>query len=133
MSTEGGRWSKKPKSCQRSLWTSPNDYNNDDSFGFSNERKCKYMHLVSSYIVQPWEKSFLGMSQFDGFFFSFFVFMHDRYSPSFIYSWCGELKVRNIWIFSPHVHSKREKSILVLLSLYIFWGKCVYLSIFEWW
>ena len=45
------------------------------------------MHLVSSYIVQPWEKSFLGMSQFDGFFSTFFVFMHDRNSPSFIYSW----------------------------------------------
>ena len=24
MSTQGGRWSKKPKSCQRSLWTTPN-------------------------------------------------------------------------------------------------------------
>ena len=35
--------------------------------------------------------------------------------------------------FSPLVPSKREKNILVLLSLYIFWGKCVYSSIFEWW
>ena len=40
--------------------------------------------------------------------------------------------VRNIWFFSPLVPSKREKNILVLLSLYIFWGKCVYFSIFEW-
>ena len=35
-------------------------------------------------------------------------------------------------VFSPLVPSKREKNILVLLSLYIFWGKCVYFSIFEW-
>ena len=42
-------------------------------------------------------------------------------------------EVRNIWVFfSPLVPSKREKNILVLLSLYIFWGKCVYFSIFEW-
>ena len=34
--------------------------------------------------------------------------------------------------FSPLVPSKREKNLLVLLSLYIFWGKCVYFSIFEW-
>ena len=25
MSTQGGRWSKKPNSCQRSLWTTPNN------------------------------------------------------------------------------------------------------------
>ena len=41
-------------------------------------------------------------------------------------------KVRNIWSFSPLVPSKREKNILVFLSLYIFWGICVYFSIFEW-
>ena len=40
--------------------------------------------------------------------------------------------------FSPLVPSKREKNILslsqlVCISLYIFWGKCVYISIFEWW
>ena len=40
--------------------------------------------------------------------------------------------VRNICFFSPLIPSKREKNILVLLSLYIFWGKCVYFSIFEW-
>ena len=61
------------------------------------------MHLVSSYI-QPWEKSFLGMSQFDGFFSSFFVFMHDRNSPSFIYSWFVEL---NSW---PYLHKNRHHS-----------------------
>ena len=44
----------------------------------------------------------------------------------------SESLVRNIWVFSPLVPSKREKYILVLLSLYIFWGKCVYFSIFEW-
>ena len=41
------------------------------------------------------------------------------------------IKVRNIWVFSPLVPSKREKNVLVLLSLYIFEGKCVYFSIFE--
>ena len=30
------------------------------------------------------------------------------------------IMVRNIWFFSPPVPSKREKNILVLLSLYIF-------------
>ena len=39
--------------------------------------------------------------------------------------------VQNIWIFSPLVPSRPEKNILVLLSLYIFWGKCVDFSIFE--
>ena len=39
-----------------------------------------------------------------------------------------EIKVQNICFFSPLVPS----NILVLLSLYIFWGKCVYFSIFEW-
>ena len=34
--------------------------------------------------------------------------------------------------FSPPIPSKREKNILVLLSLYIFWGKYVYFSICEW-
>ena len=29
-------------------------------------------------------------------------------------------RVRNIWVFSPLVPSKREKNILVLLSVYIF-------------
>ena len=41
--------------------------------------------------------------------------------------------VQNIWFISPLVPSKREKNILVLLSLSIFWGKCVYFSIFENW
>ena len=36
-----------------------------------------------------------------------------------------------IFVFSPLVPSKWEKNILVLLGLYIFWGKCVYF--FEWW
>ena len=40
-------------------------------------------------------------------------------------------RVQNIWGFSPLVLSKREKNILVLLSLYIFWEKCVYFSIFN--
>ena len=40
-------------------------------------------------------------------------------------------KVRNIWFFSPLVPSEWEKNILILLSLYIFWGKCVYLPIFD--
>ena len=46
--------------------------------------------------------------------------------------WCG------IFVFfSLLVPSKWEKNILslsqlVCLSLYIFWGKCVYFSIFEW-
>ena len=31
-----------------------------------------------------------------------------------------EAQVRNIWVFSPLVLSKREKKILVVLSLYIF-------------
>ena len=40
--------------------------------------------------------------------------------------------------FSPLVPSKQDKNILsfsqlVLLSLYIFWLKCVYVSIFGWW
>ena len=39
-------------------------------------------------------------------------------------------KVQNIWFLSPLVLSKREN--LALLSLYTFWGKCVYFSIFEW-
>ena len=34
-------------------------------------------------------------------------------------------------VFSPLVPSNWEKNVLVLLSLYIFWGKCVYFSIFE--
>ena len=42
----------------------------------------------------------------------------------------SESLVRNIWVFSPLVPSKREN--LALLSLYTFWGKCVYFSIFEW-
>ena len=37
-----------------------------------------------------------------------------------------------IFGFSPLVPSKREENILVFLSLYIFWGKCVYFLIFEW-
>ena len=39
-------------------------------------------------------------------------------------------KVRNIWFLSPLVPSKQEN--LALLSLFTFWGKCVYFSIFEW-
>ena len=39
-------------------------------------------------------------------------------------------KVRNIWFLSPLVLSNWEK--LALLSLYTFWGKSVYFSIFEW-
>ena len=34
--------------------------------------------------------------------------------------------------FSRLVPAKREKNILVLLSLYSCWGKCAYFSIFEW-
>ena len=38
---------------------------------------------------------------------------------------------------SPRSLKTREKYTnwhkLVCLSLYIFWGKCVYFSIFEWW
>ena len=34
--------------------------------------------------------------------------------------------------FSPLVPSKREKNVLVLLSLYISRGKCVHFSNFEW-
>ena len=30
------------------------------------------------------------------------------------------IKVRNIWVFSPLVPSKREKNVLVLFSLYFF-------------
>ena len=70
-------------------------------------------------------------------------------------------KVRNIWFLSPLVPSKRENLVLLsvyifegsvliflflnekiykyvfidiifLLSLHIFWGKCVYFWIFEW-
>ena len=41
-----------------------------------------------------------------------------------------EVYVRNIWFLSPLVLSKWEN--LALLSLYTFWGKCVYFSIFEW-
>ena len=37
--------------------------------------------------------------------------------------------LRNIWVFSSLVPSKREKNVSILLSLYIFWGKCVYFSI----
>ena len=36
-----------------------------------------------------------------------------------------------LFFFSPLVPSKQEKNILVLLSLYIFGGKCDYFSIFE--
>ena len=39
-------------------------------------------------------------------------------------------RVRNIWFLSPLVLSKWEN--LSFLSLYTFWGKCVYFSIFEW-
>ena len=38
-------------------------------------------------------------------------------------------QVRNIWFFS-HLIPSRDKCMLILLSLYIFWGKCVYFSIF---
>ena len=47
------------------------------------------------------------------------------------------VQVRNVWVFSPLVPSKREKNMyisfaqLVLLSLYIFRRKCVYFSIFD--
>ena len=47
----------------------------------------------------------------------------------------GGSEVQNIWFLSHLVPSKREKNIqteTVCLSLYIFWGKCVYFSIFEW-
>ena len=40
--------------------------------------------------------------------------------------WC------EIFVFFSLIHSKREKHVLILLSLYIFWGKIVYFSIFEW-
>ena len=42
----------------------------------------------------------------------------------------GDSMVWNIWFSSPLIPWEREN--LVLLSLYIFWGKCVYFSIFEW-
>ena len=42
------------------------------------------------------------------------------------------LRCKIFGFFSPLVPSKREKNILVLLSLYSFSGKCVYFSIFEW-
>ena len=48
----------------------------------------------------------------------------------------SKAKERNIWVLSPLVHLKRREkyisfSQLVLFSLYFFWGKCVYFSIFR--
>ena len=41
------------------------------------------------------------------------------------------VQVRNIWFLFPRVLSKPDENILVLLSLCIFWGKCVYFQILN--
>ena len=52
---------------------------------------------------------------------------------------CGDMHLgaKYLVFFSSRSLKTREKYIsfaqLVLLSLYIFWEKCVYFSIFEWW
>ena len=44
-------------------------------------------------------------------------------SLNILYDWLFPIYGAKYLVFSPLVPSKREKSILVLLSLYIFWGK----------
>ena len=51
--------------------------------------------------------------------------------------WLKSLRWEIFGFFSSRSLKMRERYIcfaqLVLLSLYIFWEKCVYFSIFEWW
>ena len=89
---------------------------------FTKKMASVQLHIGSDEEVLPIKSSCIKRT------YDYFRIIHEEHCEN---QWwlCTDIsatisKVRNIWFLSPLVLSKREN--LALLTLYTFWGKCVF-------